>query len=356
MSENIEKVYLDKDVLKYYYTELLIRRGINRNDAETTVEILLAADLRGVESHGVLRLTVYLERLDLGLMAKENRIQIINEKDNFVVIDGGNYLGPVAAKFAMEKAIEKAEEKTVGLALVRNNHHYGACAYYSMMALDHDMIGFTTTNTVALMAPTGGKKRIVGNNPFSFAAPAGKYKPFVIDIATSNVAAGKIMMARKNGKEIPLGWALNKDGEPTTNAYEGFEGGGLLLPVGGHKGYGMAVMLDILSGVLSGSAFGTRVKALQDYGTKDPLGTGHLMAAVNIGHIIGIDSFRDRMDELIGEIKNCSKASGVEEILVPGELEYRESEKRRKEGIPVSKAIIEDINNLGEQVGLDKII
>jgi len=356
MTEAVEKVLLDKDVLREYFTELLTRRGIDQRDAEATIDVLLSADLRGIDSHGVLRLAVYLKRLDLGLMAKENNIKIEADSENFVVIDGGNYLGPVAAKLAMEKAIEKAQSRTIGLALVRNNHHYGACCYYTMMSAERDMLGFTTTNTVALMAPTGGKRRVIGNNPFSFAAPAGKYKPFVLDIAMSNVAAGKILLARKNGKPIPLGWALNKEGEPTQDAYEGFEGGGMLLPVGGHKGYGMAVMLDILSGVLTGSAFGTQVKALQDYETKDPIGTGHMMAALNIDHIIGIDTFKRRMDQLIEEIKGCDRAKGVEEIFIPGEIEYRTFEKRSIEGVPISKAVIEDINKLGAEVGMGRIM
>lgn len=353
--EEVNKVLLDYQVLKKYCTELLTRRGINRADAEITMDILLAADLRGVDTHGVLRFAAYLKRLDLGLLAKENKVTIVSEKDNVVVIDGGNYLGPVAAKLAMSKAIEKAKDNTVALALVRNNHHYGACAYYSMMPLESNMIGFTSTNTAPLMAPTGGKQRIIGNNPFSFAAPAGKYKPFVIDIAMSVVAAGKIMLARKNRQEIPLGWALNKEGVPTQNAYDGFEGGGILLPIGGHKGYGMAVMFDIITGLLSGSAFGSKIKALQDYGTKDPMGTGHFMAALNINHIMNIDHFKQGMDELIEEIKNCQKAEGVSEILVPGEIEFAIFEKRSKEGIPISKAVIEDINELGKQVGLDRL-
>lgn len=356
MSEIVEKIFIDKEILRSYFSELLSRRGIETEDAKTTVDILLEADLRGTDSHGVLRLTVYLERLDLGLMAKKNNIKVVSEDNNHVILDGGNYIGLVGAKLGMEKAIEKAESNTIGMSLIRNNHHYGACSYYSLMAVEHDMLGFTTTNTVPLMAPTGGKKRIVGNNPFSFAAPAGKYRPFVIDVAMSNVAAGKILMARKNGVEIPLGWALNSDGEPTTNAYDGFEGGGILLPVGGHKGYGMAVMFDILSGVLSGGAFGKQVKALQDYETKEPLGACHMMMAVNVDRIIGIDNFKNNMDELIEEIKNCPRANGVEEIFIPGEIEFNTYEKRSREGIPVSKAVINDINKLGREVNLGNII
>jgi len=175
----VSKILIEHQILKNYCVELLTRRGIDRADAETTVDIMVTSDLRGVDTHGILRMATYLKRLDLGLLAKDNNITVVAEKDNFVVIDGGNYLGPEAAKMAMSRAIEKAKDNTVGLAFVRNNHHYGACAYYSMMALESDMIGFTSSNGAPVMAPTGGKKRVIGNNPFFFAAPAGKYKPFV---------------------------------------------------------------------------------------------------------------------------------------------------------------------------------
>lgn len=347
---------ITKEKLEAYCIKLLVSRGINRGDAKITADAILYADLRGIDSHGVMRFVTYLQRLDQGLISRENNITTVTESDTFAVIDGGNYIGPVAAKVAMDKAIEKAKKNVVGIALVRNNHHYGACSYYSSMALKHDMIGFTASNTAPLMAPTGGKKRLIGNNPFSFAAPAGKYNPFILDMACSVVAAGKILLAEKNGKTIPIGWALDKEGKPTESPYEGFEGGGMLLPIGEHKGYGMAVMLDILSGVLTGSAFGTEVKAIKDFSSKGSLGTGHFMAALNIEPILGVQFFKNRMDQLIEEIKSCPTAEDVDEIMIPGEISQRVYEERIKQGIPINRSIVNDLNELGKIVGIDDLL
>ncbi|SBV99854.1 putative oxidoreductase [uncultured delta proteobacterium] len=349
------KIWIDGGVLKQYATDLLVRRNIAPADAAVTVDNLIFADLRGIDTHGVMRLALYLERIDRGLLAAENRVAIVRENDGMVVVDGGNYLGPVAATLAMEKAVAKAKNGVAGLGFVRNNHHYGSCAYYAMMALPHDMIGFSCSNTTPLMAPTGGARRLVGNNPFAFAAPAGKYRPFVLDIALSVVAGGKILLAEKNGQKIPYGWALDKNGQPTDDPRAGFSDGGLLLPIGGHKGYGMAVMVDILAGVLAGSAFGTEVQGLADFASTKPLGTGHCMVALNVEAILGIRAFKDRMDALIEEIKSVPLAEGVERVYVPGEIEFEVHEKRSREGVPVSPKVVAELEALGASVGLPPV-
>jgi len=338
-------VIVTKEKLENYCIKHLVSRGINIDDAQTTTDALLYADLRGISSHGVMRLIPYLKRMDLGLMSAENNVSVVSESDTYAVIDGANYIGPVAAKMAMEKAIEKAKKNAIGIALVRNNHHYGACSYYSSMALKHDMIGFTASNAPPLMAPTGGKKRLIGNNPFSFAAPAGKYTPFILDLACSVAAGGKILLSGKIGQIIPFGWLLNNKGEPTDNPLD-FENDGMLVPIGEYKGYGMAVMLDILAGVLSGSVFGAGVKVLMDFNTTEPLGTGHFMAAIDIEPILGIELFNKRMEQLIEEIKSCPKAEGIDEILVPGERSQRIYNKRLKEGIPIERKILEELRGL----------
>jgi LDH2 family malate/lactate/ureidoglycolate dehydrogenase len=349
-------VNIPKDVLSAYGSELLVNRGVVREDAETAMDAYLTADLRGVESHGILRFATYIKRIDMGLMQATNNIRIITESDSFCVIDGGNYLGPVIGVLAMEKAIAKAEKNTIAISLVQNSSHLGMCAYYAMMPLPHDMIGFVTTNAAPLMAPTGGKKPIIGNNPFAFAAPAGEHLPVVLDIAVSQVAAGKVLFYKETGRSIPPGWCLDKEGNPTEDATAGhYSNGGMLLPMGGHKGYGMAIMFDILAGVLTGSAFGDKILTLLDFETQRPSGAGHFMMAINIAHIMDPTYFKSRLDSLIDEIKSCPRADGIEEIYLPGELEFACEKQRKIEGIPITPQTLNELNQLGMAIGMNPL-
>ena len=353
--EEVQKVLIPAQQVFSYTKALLVQAGLPDADAQTVAENLLFANLRGLDTHGVMRLPTYLKRVELGLANKNAVPQVINEGETYAVIDGNNGLGPVAGKMAMEMAIEKARKNTVGLAFVRNSQHYGSCAFYTMMAMEQGMVGFSTSNTAPLMAPTGGKKRLIGNNPISFAAPTPDGMTFVLDIALSNVAGGKIMLAEKNGQSIPLGWALDKEGRPTTDPHAGFTDGGLLLPVGAHKGYGMVLMLDVLCGILSGGVTSSKVLGTTDFHSQGNMGTCFMMAAINVESLMPLETFKTRMGEMIQEMKDCPRAEGVEEILLPGELEARAEKKRGCEGIPITLPILQELEALGEAAGLGRL-
>lgn len=354
--QEVEKVFVRPEKVLDYVKKLLSHYGLCPEDAETVAANLLFANLRGLDTHGVMRLPTYLKRLELGLAAKDARPEIVQEEDTFAVIDGHNGLGPIAGKRAMEIAIEKAKEHTIGLSFVRNSQHYGSCAFYTMMAQEQNMVGFSTSNTAPLMAPTGGKKRLIGNNPISFAAPTPEGMTFVLDIALSNVAGGKIMLAEKNGQSIPLGWALDREGRPTTDARAGFSDGGLLLPVGAHKGYGMVVMLDILCGLLSQGVTSSRVLGTTDFKSRGNMGTCFMMAAINVENMMPVADFKARMGEMIREIRDCPKAEGVEEILLPGEIEARATAERSANGIPITLPILRELEELGRNAGIGALV
>lgn len=350
--QDVEKILVRPEKVQYYAEALLTHYGLAEADARTVAANLLFANLRGLDTHGVMRLPTYLKRLELGLANRDATPEIVDEGDNYAVIDGGNGLGPVAGKLAMEAAIKKAKEHMIGLSFVRNSQHYGSCAFYTMMAMEQDMIGFSTSNTAPLMAPSGGKKRLIGNDPISFAAPASEGMTFVLDIALSNVAGGKIMLAEKNGQTIPLGWALDKEGRPTTDPHAGFSDGGLLLPVGAHKGYGMVVMLDILCGLLSGGVPSAKVLGTTDFQSQGNMGTCFMMAAIDVEHLMPVDTFKSRMGEMIQEIKGCPRAEGVSEILLPGEIEARAAAERSANGIPITLPILRELESLGSAAGI----
>lgn len=353
--QEVEKVFVQHEKVLDYTKKLLMHYGLREGDANTVAANLLFANLRGLDTHGVMRLPTYLKRLELGLASKEACPEVVKESGTFAVIDGHNGLGPVAGKLAMEMAVEKARENTIGLTFVRNSQHYGSCAFYTMMAQAQNMVGFSTSNTAPLMAPTGGKKRLIGNNPISFAAPTPENMTFVLDIALSNVAGGKIMLAEKNGQSIPLGWALDKEGRPTTDARAGFSDGGLLLPVGAHKGYGMVVMLDVLCGILSGGVTSAKVLGTTDFKSQGNMGTCFMMAAINVEHLMPVAEFKVRMGEMITEIKTCPKAEGVQEILLPGEIEARATVERTTNGIPITLPILHELEELGRKAGIGSL-
>ena len=351
----VQKVFVSPEKVFSYVQKLLAHAGLQEPDAETVAENLLFANLRGLDTHGVMRLPTYLKRVELGLTNRNAVPKVVDEGETYAVVDGENGMGPIAGKMAMEIAIEKAKAKTVGMTFVRNSQHYGSCAFYTMMAMEQGMIGFSTCNTAPLMAPTGGKKRLIGNNPISFAAPTPEGMTFVLDIALSNVAGGKIMLAEKNGQSIPLGWALDKEGRPTTDPHAGFTDGGLLLPVGAHKGYGMVLMLDVLCGILSGGVTSSQVLGTTDFKSQGNMGTCFMMAAVNVEHLMPVDTFRSRMGAMIQEIKSCPRAEGVDEILLPGEIEARATEERRANGIPITLPILQELESLGEAAGIGRL-
>lgn len=335
--------------LKDIVVQVLERLDVPYEDALSTAEALLSADLRGVESHGILRFPTYVKRIKLGLIKAKPDIKVMKESKTLILLDADNGLGQVAAKRAMELCIRKAKESDVAIAGVRNSNHVGIGAYYAMMALKEDMIGIFATNTAALMAPYGGCEPILGTNPFAFAIPAGREIPIVLDMSTSVVPRGKIELALREGKEIPEGWAIDADGNITTDPRKALEGA--LLPLGGPKGYGLSIVVDILSGLLMGSSYGKEIKSMFTDFTK-PMGVGHFMMAINLESFMPIEEFKEKVDAYIRAIKGSKTAKGVEEIFLPGERSYRLTIERLKEGIPLSDGALKAIEESLKLVGL----
>ncbi|MDH7498918.1 MAG: Ldh family oxidoreductase [candidate division NC10 bacterium] len=341
-------VLVKPEPLSQFCRHLFQKVGVPMQDAQVLMDNLIEADLRGVDTHGVTRIAIYIERLQSGAVKAKPQIKVLKETPTSALLDGDHGLGQVISAKAMEMAIEKAKAGVIGLVGVRNSTHNGAMAHFAMMAVKQDLIGIALTNTVPLMAVTGGNQAMIGNNPLAIAAPAGSEKPVVFDMACSIAARGKIILAAKKGEKIPLGWAIDKEGLPTQDAKAALEG--LILPVGGHKGYGLALMVDVLSGVLTGAHFGPSVGPL--YNNPGVQGIGHLMAAIRIEAFLPLSEFKARMDQMIRDIKNSKKAKGVEEIFLPGEIEMGIEAKRRKEGIPLSRAVYEELCGLGEELGV----
>jgi LDH2 family malate/lactate/ureidoglycolate dehydrogenase len=267
-----------------------------------------------------------------------------------MLLDGQNGLGMVISTQAMGEAIKKAKRKGAGIVVVRNSNHFGAAALYAMKAVENDMIGLALTNAPAAMAPWGSIQPYLGTNPICVAVPAGREKPFVLDMATSMATRGALKIAAKRNEKIPLGWAMDSQGRQTQDPQKALQGS--LLPIGGPKGYGLALVVDILCGVLSGAGFGGHIGDLfGDLSQKQNL--GHFFTAIDVASFMPIENFKKRMDQIITEIKLCRRAEGVQQIFIPGEIEFLTQARRLREGIPVSRTTLFELQQVASQVGVD---
>ena len=330
-----------------YCKNVLVASGVDPDCAQAVVEVLIDADLTGVSTHGVSRMSIYMERMEKGVVSRENNIQILKEGPSTVVIDAGNTLGAPSAKFAMETCIRKAAETGCCFATVKNSNHFGATAFYTKMAAEKGMIGFACTNLTGKIAPFGSSDPFMGTNPISVAVPTNGI-PVVLDMTPSVVALGKLILAQKLGQSIPLGWALDRDGKPTTDPAEGRKGS--LIPIGGPKGSGLAIMVDVLSGVLSGAGYGPHLHDLYEFDA--PQGVGHFMGAIDISRFLELDEFKNAMSTMVGEIKGLRKAEGFQEILMPGELELNRAAENLQNGIDLPDPVYEELLALGRPYGL----
>lgn len=342
---------LTKDQIFKICREILLNLGAADQEARICAEHLMKANLRGVDSHGIRLLLQYTRRIQHGLIKLNANVRVIKETSCTALIDGDNGLGQVAGVKAMELAIEKANENGVSVVSIRNTNHLGMMCYYPMMAMEKDKIGFATCTSAAVMAPWGGKAPLIGNDPIAFAIPAGKNKPIIYDGALSVVAAQKIEQARIRGEKIPYGWGFDAMGQPTTDPSKirGPKGLiGTLAPIGGYKGYGLSVGLDILAAALSGANFSKDTSALVDL--SKTWNAGCFMMVIDIEHFVPVAEFKRRVDELVNSIKNSPLKEGFDEILLPGEKELKEEEKRMKEGIPLDDDVWTGILNLAEEL------
>jgi LDH2 family malate/lactate/ureidoglycolate dehydrogenase len=343
---------IDSIRLAAFARSVLTATGLSSDDASLVADSLVKADLWGHQSHGVMRLSWYVARLRTGVMHKETNPEHVVDAGPVAVIDGRDGVGQVIAYQAALEAIRRAKEHGVAAVAVRNSNHFGTAAYYTRLAPPEGCIGLVTTNASPAMAPWGGRKKIVGNNPWSVAVPAGRHAPMVLDIANTAVARGKIYLARQNGQAIPAGWAINTAGEPTTDPAEAIAG--ILLPMGGHKGYAISVILDVLSGVLTGSGFGAGVHG--PYQSEHRSGCGHLMIALNIGTFLPPAEFNARIEKFIADLKSVPLAEGFDEVFYPGEIEARNEERGLREGLHLPEHTLADLANLAREIGIDALL
>jgi LDH2 family malate/lactate/ureidoglycolate dehydrogenase len=334
-----------------------MKLGVPEPDAKITTDVLVLADLRGIDSHGVARMPRYYTDLRNGWTMPTDHSKVVKETRATALIDGGRSLGQVVGYKGMELAIRKAQESSVGIVSVFNSHHYGIAGYYSLMALQHNLIGVSMTNAAPLVVPTFGRNAILGTNPISLTAPALNEQPFVLDMATSVVPRGKLEVYDRVGKTMPLGWAVDQTGHGTTDAHGVLEAlskrlGGGILPLGGegeefsgHKGYGLALMVDVLCGVLSGSGTGLGV----DVDKASP-NVGHFFMAIDPSAFRPLDDFKRSMDRLQKELKDSPKAMGQNRIYVHGEKSFARMEKYRREGIPLQPKVVEEMKKIGNEL------
>lgn len=358
-----EKGYIDENYVRVSRDELfsfvvtvLKKLGVPGKDAEIVADNLIMADLRGVESHGVQRLKRYVDGILSGGINLQPDIRIVREGPAYALIDGDEGLGQVVGYRAMKLAIKKAKESGIGVVAVRNSNHYGIAGYYALMAAEEGMIGISMTNSRPLVAPTGGMERFLGTNPIALAAPT-EDKPFLLDMATSVVPIGKLEVYRRKEKPIPEGWAINSRGNVTTDVEEVFNGGAL-LPLGGfgelfggHKGYGLSLMVDILAGILSGGTWSRHVKNTSEKHSE----VDHFFMAINIEAFLPPGEFREKMSRMIEELKTSKKHPDFERIWIHGEKGFLTAETRLKIGIPIYRKVLDELNGIAEMVGVEKL-
>lgn len=329
-----------------FCVNIFTRAGVPVEYAKIVSDSLIQANLRGVDSHGIVRIPIYLERLEKGLIDPKGKLEIVKEKGNTVLVDGNNNFGSVVGTKALRIALDKAKKTGISCVGVKNSNHFGTAAYYALKAVEEDMILIVMSNASQTMPPTGGKRPFIGTNPIAFGVPSKSEPHFIFDMATSVVARGKIIVASQKGEKLPEGWAIDKDGNPTTDPNEALQGA--VLPVGGPKGYGLSLFIDLLSGVLTGAAFGKNIHDMYK-NWEQPQNIGHFFIAINIDNFIPIDLFKSRVEMYFKELKAEPKADGVDEIYIPGEIEKRKESQRLKNGIEIPETLLKDLNEIGKK-------
>ncbi|WP_121357120.1 Ldh family oxidoreductase [Flavisolibacter nicotianae] len=340
---------------------VFLKIGCPEEDATLATNVLLSADIRGVDSHGIARLSGYVRLWEAKRVNATPVIKILHETPSTATVDGDSGLGLVVAPKAMQIAIDKANNVGTGWVSVQNSNHFGIAGYHAMMALEHDMIGICMTNASPLVSPTFSVERLLGTNPICVSIPAGEEPPFVADLATTTAANGKLEILQRKNAEAPLGWIQDKDGHPSTNPHE-LKNGGALLPLGGdrehgsHKGYALGAVVDIFSAVLSGANYGPWVPPFPAYvpmPTGMPgKGIGHFFGAMRVDAFRPASEFREHMDNWIRRFRSAKTAGGFEKVLIPGDPEREMEAERKHAGIPVLQAVVDDLKTLGEKFDL----
>lgn len=342
---------VDAESLEAFISAMLEKVGVPAADGEIVAGSLVSADARGMNSHGVLRLSVYIRRLQQGGFKADSKGTVVAETAATMLIDGGEGLGSVLTAHAMEVAIAKAKATGIAAVGIRNSNHNGENAYYVKRAIAQDMIGIATTNGSPIMPVWGGKTMLTGPLPIAIGVPTAEELPILLDAALGMSSRGKILYYAEKGMSLPDGWLVDAEGRPT-NDPNWVKNGGWILPIGGHKGWGLILACEILSGLLTGGQFGKELTNLYD-DLDTPQRNGHFVIAVNIASFTDVACFKARMDEYIRIMKASELAPGTEEILMPGEIEYRKEQTQRAEGIIISRSVIDEIISVAKSLGLD---
>lgn len=346
----------------YQFTYAVFKAmGCSDADATTATTVLLSADLRGIDSHGVARLSGYVRLWEVQRINTTPDIKIVHETPSTAVVDGDAGLGLVVSPYAMQIAIEKAKKVGTGWVSVRNTNHFGIAGYHAMMALQHDMIGMAMTNASALVAPTFSIERMLGTNPIAVAIPAGEEPAFVADMATTTAANGKLEILQRKNAEAPLGWVQDKEGNPSTDANI-LKKEGALLPLGSdrehgsHKGYALGAVVDIFSAVLSGGSYGPWAPPFPAYVAMPEnmpgKGLGHFFGAMRVDAFRPAEEFKQHMDNWIKRFRNATPAPGHERVLIPGDPEREYEVERKVKGIPIVASVAADLKTVGDRFGI----
>jgi L-2-hydroxycarboxylate dehydrogenase (NAD+) len=361
MSDQIARRIPAQD-LQDFTMQALVKLGVSEPDARITADVLVAADLRGVVSHGVAHLRRYLDGLRAGTIVARPQEQVLTETPATAAIEAGAGLGQPVSYRAMQKAIQKALAVGAGFVTVRNSNHYGIAGYYAMLALEHNCIGLSMTNASPKAVPTFGRNAVFGTNPIAVAAPASGERPFVLDMATTTVAVGKVEIAHQLDKPMPVGWAIDKDSLPLLDPHRAMDdlkrnAGGGMLPLGGegellggYKGYGMGLWVEIMAALLSGSAFATLTYPKTPDGKPLPANVGHFFGAWRIDAFRPTDEFKRAMDDLQQLLKNAAKAPGHDRIYIHGEKEFEAMEQNLRDGIPLNARVAADLDAMAQEL------
>ena len=343
---------------------IFLKIGCSETDAGIAAKSLLSADIRGVDSHGVARLSGYVRLWEAKRVNAGPAIKIIHQTPSTATIDGDAGLGLVVAPFAMKVAIEKAKQVGSGWVSVKNSNHFGIAGEHAMMALENDMIGIAMTNASALVAPTFSVEKMLGTNPIAVAIPAGNEPAFVADFATTTAANGKLEILQRKNAALPVGWAQTKEGETSTDAHV-LKNGGALLPLGGdrehgsHKGYALGAVVDIFSAVLSGANYGPWVPPFPAYiampQNMPGEGIGHFFGAMRIDAFRPATDFKNHMDNWIKRFRSAEKIAGQERVYIPGDIEREIEVVRLKDGIPLLKPVLDDLNSIAEKFAIESL-
>ncbi len=358
-------IWIDFDILENFMIDVLKQLGVPENDAKIVADILIKSDKLGIDSHGIGRFKpIYIDRIDAGILNTETKIDIIRDNKATAVIDGNNGMGMVISKKAMQMAIDKAKEHGMGMVAVRNSTHYGIAGYYTLMAVENNMVGITGSNTRPSVAPTFGVEGILGTNPLTISFPTDEEFPFFLDCATSVTQRGKIEAYARANKEIPEGWVIGEDGNYRTDTHQILKdfitGKAATLPLGGageegsgYKGYGYATFVEVMSAALQGGAFLKALSGFDEKGNKIPYPLGHFFMAIDINAFTEPEEFKKISGQIMRDIRNSKKAPGAERIYTPGEKEHIAWQYRKNHGCPIPKVLQKEMSKLRDRFKLD---